>query len=100
MFYCTTSFATSQFQLTENKVNSSFIWLQDSARDKNIDVTDVIQLDDYIPNQVETINKIARKTYQRTRGKLFFYFYCFIFLSDTVYSLIQIYLHFSLSLHR
>ncbi|KAK4022364.1 hypothetical protein OUZ56_007835 [Daphnia magna] len=45
--------------------------IKDSARDKNIDVTDVIQLDDYIPNQVETINKIARKTYQRTRVYLF-----------------------------
>lgn len=42
---------------------------QDSARDKNIDVTDVIQLDDYIPAQVETINKIAEETYKRTRSK-------------------------------
>ncbi|EFX89873.1 hypothetical protein DAPPUDRAFT_39825, partial [Daphnia pulex] len=45
--------------------------IKDSARDKNIDVTDVIHLDDYIPAQVETINKIARKTYQRTRVYLF-----------------------------
>ena len=44
---------------------------QDSARERNIDVTEVIQLDDYIPAQVETINNIALQTYQRTRGDFF-----------------------------
>ncbi len=49
-------------------------WIQikdavmDLARIKNIDVTDVIQIDDYIPSQLETINKIALDTYKRTRG--------------------------------
>ena len=49
-------------------------WIQikdavmDLARIKNIDVTDVIQIDDYIPSQMETINKIALDTYKRTRG--------------------------------
>lgn len=68
-----TSFVTTKFPLTEETFLIACV--QESARDKNIDVTDVIQLDDYIPNQVETINKIARKTYQRTRGKVFLLFF-------------------------
>ncbi|EFX69540.1 hypothetical protein DAPPUDRAFT_62171 [Daphnia pulex] len=45
--------------------------IQNSAREKNIDVTDVIYLDDYAPAQVTTINKIARNSYQQTRIYLF-----------------------------
>jgi guanylate cyclase len=40
-----------------------------SAKDKNIDVSEVIYLDDYAPAQVPTINKIARNSYQNTRSK-------------------------------
>lgn len=39
-------------------------------KQRNVDVTDVIHLDDYIPARVETLNKIAVDTYQRTRGPI------------------------------
>ena len=48
-----------------------FTTTQDSARGKNIEVTDVIHLDDYIPAQVETINKIAQETYKHTRSEFY-----------------------------
>lgn len=48
--------------------------IQESAVERKIDVTDVIHLDDYIPAQVETINKIARDTYQRTRSEFHIWF--------------------------
>lgn len=64
---------------------------QDSARDKNIDVTDVIHLDDYIPAQVETINKIAEETYKRTRSKS-------SWIQKQLFMYVDSYRHFSSSL--
>jgi len=67
-------FAWNKFIIIVGRRNE---WIQikdaikELAQGRDIDVTDVIQLDDYIPAQVETINRIAHDTYQRTRVYLF-----------------------------
>ena len=40
------------------------------AYTRNIQITDVIELDDYIPSKVDEIDQITRDTYQRTRGNI------------------------------
>jgi hypothetical protein len=61
LFFCYFNFSTANISLNDLQKNS--------AREKNIDVTDVIYLDDYAPAQVTAIKEIARNSYQQTRSK-------------------------------